>query len=79
MNRLGRKVSLIILTILSIIGFSLTGGVNDVTVICIGRIISGLSIGASVLVGKLNDICKYYSTKSVNTPRIINCIAVRNI
>ena len=56
MNRLGRKVSLIILTILSIIGFSLTGGVNDVTVICIGRIISGLSIGASVLVGKLNDI-----------------------
>ena len=52
MNKLGRKSSLILLTLLSIIGFSLTAA-DDLVVICIGRVISGFSVGSSVMVGKL--------------------------
>ena len=52
MNKLGRKSSLILLTLLSIIGFSLTAA-DELVVICIGRVISGLSVGSSVMVGKL--------------------------
>ena len=52
MNKLGRKSSLILLTLLSIVGFSLTAA-DELVVICIGRVISGLSVGSSVMVGKL--------------------------
>ena len=52
MNKLGRKSSLILLTLLSIIGFSLTAA-DDLVVICTGRVISGFSVGSSVMVGKL--------------------------
>ena len=51
MNGIGRKLSLILLTLVSIIGFSFVASENLV-VICIGRVISGFSVGSSVMVGK---------------------------
>ena len=53
MNRIGRKLSLILWALVSIVGFSLTASEN-IVVICIGRVICGVSVGASVMVGKQN-------------------------
>ena len=55
MNQLGRKRSLIILTLISMIGFSLTAAGNLI-VICCGRVICGISVGASVSVGNYDKL-----------------------
>ena len=56
MDLIGRKKSLILSYVISIIGWTIIAAATSVTVICIGRFISGLAAAAIAMTGEWGQV-----------------------